>query len=332
MSCKTDESDNRTTYPLQSLLKPRGQRYTGQLFDISSRHSIQIVGDSSPAALIAPDLSHVVIDYFYHEGTYWRARVPLDGVQHVFGQAFNFSKARTRSGENGPELIVDHQGVPKPSMRWLNHLQSRFTFAADYSVELYPLEGELTGEPHHRVGDLIYSIEAVGPLGVRFNLRDALAGNLIGAHRLLSTREMVFERIVVENMHVLESPPLPLSDVQRRAALTASILRSHRASMSETYYLYRVCGTNNCTSGPLREIDRIASYNLVQRLGTLLYRFPISPRLYLRLRGLDSDPKVRKLVRDEFAQYISHPETVKRKRSYVRSRTQALRAARDARR
>jgi hypothetical protein len=302
------------------------------LFDVSSRHSVQIVHPSSPDTLIAPDDPYVVIDFFYHEGTYWRARVPLNGVQHVYGQAFNFSKARTRPGKDGPEVIVDHQGVPKRRIRWLNHLQSRFRFAADQSIELFPLASDLSGEPLHRVSDLIYSIEAVGPLGVRFNLRDALAGNLIGAHRLLSTREMVFERIVVENMHVLESPPLPLSDDQRRAALRASLLRSHRAGMSETYYLYRCCATNNCTSSPLREIDRIANYSLLQRLGALLYRFPISPRLYLRVRGLDSDPSVRNLVRHEFAQYVSDPATVRRKREFVRSRTQALRAARDTRR
>ena len=138
----------------------------------------------------------------------------------------------------------------------------------------------------------------------------------------MSTREMVFERIVVENMYVLESAALPLDDAQRCAALTASIIRSHRAGMEETYYLYRCFRTNNCTSSPFHEIDRIAHYNFLQRLGSHLYRLPLNPRLYLRLRGLDADPSVRKLVRAEFQAYISDPETVRRKRAYVRVRIQ----------
>jgi hypothetical protein len=276
------------------------------------------------------DDEFVVVDGLYHQGQFWRARIPLDGVCGIHGQAFNFSKPKTKAGEQGPELMVDYQGVPKRKIPGLNHVQSRFVFAADRMVGLYPLEGDTSGEPRERIGDIIYSIEAVGPLGVRFNMRDALMGNLISAHRLLSTQEMVFERIVVENMYVLESPELPLDAAKRRAALTASILRSHYAGMGETYYLLSCCRTNNCTSTPLREVDRIADYTPLQRLATLLYRLPLSPRLYLRLRGLDSDPSVRRLVRDEFAEFIHNPATIQRKREYVRSRTRALREARGA--
>jgi hypothetical protein len=250
-------------------------------------------------------------------------------VVAVFGQAFNFSKPRTRSGAAGPELVLDRQGVPRRRIPWLNHVQCRFQFAADRPIELHPLAAEHDARPSQHVHDLVYSIEAVGPFGVRFNLRDALAGNLIGAHRLLSTHEMVFERIVVENMHVLESPALPLDEDQRRAALVAAIVRSHRAGLGETYYLYRCCTTNNCTSNPLREIDRIVRYGFRRRLAATLFRLPLNPRLYLRLRGLDSDPSVRRLLREEFADYIRDPQTQQRKRNHVRRLTQALRNLRN---
>jgi hypothetical protein len=315
---------------LETVLHPRGRRYAGQPFDVSSRHSIQIVAQVDQSELIRRQQEFVVIDYFYHDGKYWRARIPLSGVQQIFGQAFNFSKPKTRPGPNGPELIVDHQGVPKRTIPIVNHVQCRFTFAPDRPIELFPLRGDATSAPQHQLFDLIYSIEVVGPLGVRFNLWDAMRGNLISAHRILSLREMVFERIVVENMYVLESAPIPLDERKRRAALTAALLRSHRAGMTETYYLCHCWGTNNCTSTPLQEIDRIADYNFWNRMGSMLYRLPISPRLYLRLRGLDSDHSVRKLVRDEFREYISDPETVRRKREYVRLRTRALRTRRKA--
>ncbi len=332
MADNVDEVRSQDGEVLQRVLHPRGRRYAGQPFDFSSRHSVSIVPPEHRGEPSTVDDGFVVVDYFYHLGRYWRARIPLDGVHFIYAEAFNFSQPKTRLGTNGPELILDHQGVPRRKISALNHIQSRFKFDAHQPVQLYPLHGVLSGPPCHVIDDIVYSIEAVSPFGVRFNIRDALLGNLIVAHRLLSTHEMVFERIVLENMYVVESPPLPLDGVQRRAALIASVQRSHRAGMNETYYLYRCFRTNNCTSSPLREIDRIVKYSFRQRIATLLYRLPLNPRLYLRLRGLDSDPTVRRLVSDEFAAYIKDPDTVRRKREVVRAHTKARRADRDAKR
>jgi hypothetical protein len=324
----SSQTESLRSTQLQELLRPRGRRYAGQPFDVSSRHSIQIVPQDESGELIRHGHETAVVDFFYHEGSYWRARIPLSGVEQVIGQAFNFSRPKTRQGPNGPELIVDALGVPQRKLPFVNHVQCRFKFALNQPIKLFPLRGDMSGAGQHELFDLIYSVEVVGPLGVRFNLRDAMCGNLISAHRILSIQEMVFERIVVENMYVLEGAPIPLDATKRRAALTAALLRSHRAGMNETYYLCHCWGTNNCTSTPLQEIDRIADYRLRHRIGSMLYRLPISPRLYLRLRGLDADPSVRKLVREEFRDYVGDPETSRRKREYVRQRTRALRALR----
>ena len=68
-------------------------------------------------------------------------------------------------------------------------------------------------------------------------------------------------------------------------------------------------------------------YSLLQRAGSLLYQLPFNPRLYLRLRGLDSDPTVRKLVRNEFEDYIQSAETQQRKRDTIRKKIRTKRAA-----
>ncbi len=310
---------------------PKATRYAGESVDVSSRHSINIRRNGNTNVLIDPHDNRVVVDHFFHEGVFWRAIIPVDGVNQVFGQAFNFSKIKTRPGANGPETVYDRHGMPKRKIRLLNHLQSRFTLKPDHFVELYPLGGDPRGTPTHQVDDFVYSVEAVGPLGIGFSLRDGLQGNLISAHRFLSTREMVFERLVVENQYVTESPALPLEDSEKRVLLTQSLLRSHRAGMTEVYYLFRVCGTNNCTSNPFQILDNVVRYRLVQRIGSSFYRLPLNPRFYLRIRGMDSDPSVRKLVRNEFEVFIRDPETQQRKRDYVRGRTRALRAAREAR-
>jgi len=313
-----------------------GKRYSGQPIDRSSRRSITILPrktDSTPppAARISAEDNTVTVDDFYHEGTFWQAVIPLNSIGQVAGQAFNFSKPRTKQGRHGPEILHDRLGLPKRTMPWLNHLQCRFVLTGQQAVRLYPEGSDTTGPPAHRVDDFVYSVDAVGPVGVTFNLRDGLAGNLFSAHRFLSTREMVFERIVIGGQYLTESPPLPLHETQKRALLTRSLLRSHRAGAHEPYYLYRPCRTNNCTSNPFQILDQVMDYSLLQRAGALLYRLPFNPRLYLRLRGLDAEPNFRKLLRDEFATYIHAPETQQRKRDTVRARVRAQRAARAAR-
>ena len=305
-------------------------RYKGELLDDSTRHSIVLRQQQSlpPEDRVADDL--LIADYFYHEGQFWAASIPIGGVEEIRGQAFNFSRVQTRAGKNGPETVYDPDGVPKRRAP-LNHLQSRFVMGQGQTVDLYPLGGAIEGEPVHRIDDFVYSIEAVGPPGVGFGLWDGLNGSLISAHRFLSTQEMVFERIVVENQYVIESAPLPLSAEQRQKLLLASLDRSDRAGMTERYYLYRCCGTNNCTSSPFELLDRAVDYNWPQRLGAKMYRLPLNPRAYLRVRGMDADPAHRKLVRKEFADYINAPQTQKRKRVYVKTKIRALRDARASR-
>lgn len=303
-------------------------RYCDQLLDDCSRHSIAI---REPAAATQDQLARqFVIDYFYHRGAFWTAVVPLDGVHEILGQAFNFSKVKTRPGDDGPQPVYDSDGVPKRRLPMLNHLQSRFRLKAGQTVDLYPLHSDPDGQPRMKIDDFVYSVEAVGPPGVNFSLRDGINGSLISAHRFLSTEEMVFERIVCERQYVLESASLPLDDVQKRTLLVTSLRRSHRAGMSEVYYLYRCGRTNNCTSNPFQLLDKSVDYSWRQWLGAMLFRLPISPRSYLRVRGMDADPDRRHLVRDEFADFISSPETQKRKRAAVKARVRQLRAARAA--
>jgi len=301
------------------VLMPRGSRYAGQAVDVSSRRSIEIQPSGDDNELIAANDSRCVVDFFYHEGEFWRAIIPLDGVERICGQAFNFSNPKTRRGKNGREILYDKHGLPRRTNRMLNHVQSRFTLKPDQPVELFRLRSDRSEASVHQIYDIIYSFEVVGPLGVTFNLRDALFGNMVSAHRFMSIQEMVFERLVVENQDVTESPPLPLDEREKRAVLVESVLRSHQAGMSERYYLFRMCGTNNCTSTPFQIVDRVVKYRWLPRIGSALYRLPISPRFYLRLRGLDSDPSFRKLVRSEFEAYITNARVQLRKPPVGRS-------------
>ncbi len=308
---------------------PAGTAYAGQAAAASSRRSIIIRLSGEGDALIAPDASQVIVDDFCHDGDFWRAVVPLDGVERVCGQIFNFSDPKTREGENGSEIIFDKYGRPLRKIPILNHVQSRFTLKTNKPVELYPPGTEQFDTPTHQIHDIIYSPEAVGPAGVMFNLKDGRTGNLLCAHRFMSIEQMVFERIAVENQYVSESPPLPLKESDMRELLIESLQRSHRAGMTDRYYLFRLCGTNNCTSNPLQILDKVVNYSFLGRIGALFYRLPLNPRFYLRIRGLDSDPSFRKLLRNEFEEFIARKETQQRKRDYVRQQIRIRRAAKE---
>lgn len=300
--------------------------YAGQPVDVTRRRSIYIRSVPDDASL--EKCRQLTVDYFLHDGRFHTAVIPLDTVSEVHGQAFNFSAPRTKATPDGTEVIRDRTGLPRRKIPILNHVQSRFRFAPGAGIQLYPLHAEDLSSPAAEIDDFVYSLEVTGPPGVKFNVPDGLRGNLLSAHRMLSTQEMVFERLVVESQTLTESPALPLADAEKRALLLQSLLRSHHAGMSEPYYLYRVCGTNNCTSSPFQILDRVVSYSAAGRLGSMLYRLPLNPRLYLRVRGLYPDYNERRMVVDEFATFIDDPETRARKREYVRSinaRKKALR-------
>ncbi len=283
--------------------------------DLSSKRSISIRSN---------DDKHVLVDFFYHEGQYWTANIPLRVVD-VFGQSFNFSNVRTRRGKNGPEIVHDQYGQPVPRFSFINHLQTRFKTDSGASVDLYPLHTDIelinqtSNQPTHQLNDFVYSVEATGPPGISFGFKNGLAGTLLCMHRFLSTQEMVFERVVVQGQFVWESPSLRLENKEKQTVLLKSLERSDRAGLDEVYYLYRCCATNNCTSNPFQIVDECVKYTFLQKLGALAYRLPLNPRLYLRIRGLDSDPTFRRLVRTDFESYIKASETQQRKRDTVRA-------------
>lgn len=300
---------NAPANEVSPVLMPKRSRYAGRPVDVSTRRSITLRMETL-------EEERVVLDYFYHEGTFWTATLPLDGVAEIFGQSMNFSSKKTKSGEHGREVIWGERGIPKYTVPLLNHIQTRFVMGKGQSVDLYPLGHDITGTPTYQIHDFVYSLEAVGPPGVTFNVRDAYFGNLVAAHRFVSTTEIVFERIVVEDYYISESPPIPLSNAEKKAVLLESLKRSHRSANNEKYRLFHLVGTNNCTSTPFHIVDKVRKYPFWRRLGTMLFRAPLNPRLYLRIRGLDSDPSDRKRLRDQFQEYIDEPATQQRKREH----------------
>ena len=291
---------------------------TGFMFGRRPKPTEHTVDTSSRRSAVIRETTadHLVVDHFYHAGEFWTALIPTDCVENIYGLSFNFSKIKTRRGK----VVFDERGQPKPRHGWINHVLCRFTLNKSRPVTLFPLFSDCqeSSERTNQIHDFIYSVEATGPKGVPFDFRNGMAGTLLCTHRFLSTLEMVFERIVIQGHYVWQSPPLPLTEKEKGTVLLRSLQRSTKANMDEVYHLIGCFGTNNCTSNPFRILDESIDYSLRRWLASLLYRLPLNPRLYLRLRGLDSDPGEYKFVRNEFEKYVSDTETQRRKRTVIR--------------
>jgi hypothetical protein len=247
------------------------------------------------------------VEGFYHRGQFWKAIIPKSGVSEIMGQRLNFSKPNRRK-----------DGTTKPRLFFLNHVQARLKMEPDKAVTLYPLNAEPTGEPAHSVADFSYSVEAVGPRGRKWNLSDALLGNLAIVHRFLSTEDVTFERIMRERMKVIQSPPLPLEPEIRNTMLHEAIRESHSMGVSKPYFMIRLpFSATNCSSEPLKLLDGVLRTPLLQRF---FHRLPVYPRGYLKLRGLWQHGKAAPTLNEEMADWIASDEAKARRQIHVENK------------
>ena len=257
-------------------------RFAGQAIDTRSRRSIEIV---------AQDADTITVDHFFHASRFFRAVLPRGAVARIHGQQFNFSGGTIRN----------------PA---LNHAQARFVLDPSHPIRLYPL-GQADGACIGRIWDFCYSVEVAGPRGVSWALEYSF-GDFACAHRLLSTSEVVFERIVRNGYEVEQSAPLALRRHEMNRALEVAIHRSHAAGMRQPYYLLTPrLGAANCTSTVFGILDEVLAerYSRRERLAArLLFRLPLNPRRYLRLRNaLPAGARMAPL-NQEFASLLAEPE------------------------
>jgi hypothetical protein len=273
---------------------PRWSAYAGQPFDLAERRPVTILTEHDAA---------IVVEGFYHAAEFWTAVIPRGGVQAILGQRLNFSKPLRRS-----------DGTSRPSIFFLNHVQARVLMHADQPLCLFPAGAEPIGEPAHRIVDFSYSVEAVGPRGRKWNLLDAILGNLAVVHRFLSTEEVAFERIVRARMTVKQSPPLPLEAKLLNRMLHEALQQSHAAGLDHPYFMFRLpCSATNCTSEPLKMLDRVIKTPLWR---SRFYRFPVYPSGYLKLRGLWQDGPTTPTLNEQMADWIGGDEVRRRRQAY----------------
>jgi len=249
-------------------------------FDFGKYKGLEIDQRSRRSIHITEQFGHQYgIDNFYHDGKFWHATIDVSGVRAVIGQQFNFSMTGRAP---------------------INHVQARFLMDFDKGIELKAADGSAGPIIH----DFVSSVEATGPVGVGFNFKDALFGNLVNAHRFLSTEQVVMDRIILEG-EVLQQVEVDLAPEERTAGLVKLLEDSERAGHSQAYWLFRMgFRSSNCTSTKFDALDAIVHYRTPINwvAAATLGQLPLNGALYLRLRGVlgDSVPTLNK----EFASLI----------------------------
>ena len=263
-------------------------RFKGQPIDVRTRRSI---------AIVAEDQDTLTVDHFFHRGQFHRAVIPRNAVKRIHGQLFNFSSGAW---------------LRNPM---LNHAQARFVLDPAHPIRLYPMDRP-PAEPIATLHDIVYSVEVASPHGVSWDLAYAF-GDLVCAHRLLSTEEVLFERVVLGGYRVRQSAELRLTPDERNRALESVLRRSHAAGMHQPYYLIdRHLRATNCTSSILDVLDEILAcrYTPMQRLiSRMLWRLPLHPRRYLRLRSALPSAAAMPALNEELAALAASPGMLRRR-------------------
>ncbi|MEX0679092.1 MAG: hypothetical protein WD063_18605 [Pirellulales bacterium] len=136
---------------------------------------------------------------------------------------------------------------------------------------------------------------------------------------------MAFERIVRERMTVLESPPLPLERELLNKMLDEAIRESHNVGLSRPYFMFRLpFSATNCTSEPLKLLDRVLR---TPRRRRFLYRLPIHPRGYLKLRGLWPIGPAPATLNEQMAEWLASDEAKGRREIHINKKKQIPKAA-----
>ncbi len=239
----------------ENAYMPRG-RYQGQLLDTRDRRSIRIFTDleASPYRQNADD---IIIANFYHEGKFWIARFPADGVDEIF-----FHK------------VVMKTKVPAA------HAQLRFKMKKGHEIELYAPAGAAV-PTSNKISDVVYSVEAMPVYGDKYDLFNGVRNHFGLGLRFMSIEEAYFKSIYLNDQHV-EQIPLSVLPNAEQTLLREALVRSDTLGMAQMYNTL----TRSCCTESFGLLDRSSARTWLRMPAYGLVVLPMLPRTYLWLRQL----------------------------------------------
>lgn len=225
-SCLCDPAD-----PFDPMAKmPKGP-YQGQCINSCQQRSVVLLS-SEEAANYGDSHRMWVVANVSHQGKFWVAKIPVDGVADVIYQIEHF-----------------------PAIVPAAHTELRFRFRKGKEVILLPQASNSTTEPV-RLSDLVYSVEAVTVPGEKYDVVAGLFDNFALAYRLVSLADRA-EQMIGQKQHRVEQLKLSLTPEQNQRLLQNAIERGNRAGMNRMYNTIEP----NCTTEVFYPLDAAINYD-----------------------------------------------------------------------
>jgi hypothetical protein len=181
---------------------------------------------SVPLAPFKKNADSVLLSNYLHEGKYWTAQIPRQGLK----------KVQVAFEEFMPQVF---------------HVFLIFEFLDKSSVYLTPQVGARAGQTV-RISNLVVSPEGIPPKAGKYNLVDAYMERYPIGIRTMS-RQQVIRWSVEKQKHKVEVFDLKLSSVQAKALLDSALESLTSKSFKVRYGLL----TNNCATSVLDYIDAV---------------------------------------------------------------------------
>jgi hypothetical protein len=199
-------------------------KYKDKCLDTSEQRNIRILRDRQ-AAPFSPTKDEMVVANFRHGGKFWIAKIPLGGVEQLIVQREDF-------------------GTLIPAA----HAQLRFKMKPGQEIVLYPQNTDPKPKPVHRLSDLVYSAEPVGPEDVAFDIASVAVANLPGANknlpqyviatRFTSLSERAHKMITIDKHQVVQFP-LNTTNAENRKILEAGLRQSDKQGYSTLFDVFQ---------------------------------------------------------------------------------------------
>jgi hypothetical protein len=206
-------------------------KYKGQCVDTSVKR---------PANIIRQDNDTIVFANFRHDGQYWIARAPREGVAHAIFQIEDFPT-----------------GVPFVKAA---HTQLRIIMKPGSEFQLFPQTANTdTGSAPIQVSDINWSLEYAAPAGVPYDVVQGEFDEYALVERLVSTHDRAAEQMLIDKNVVRQwELKIPTPD-ELNALLVNGITASDQVRLDE---MYLTLG-RNCTTELFNLIDATVKYPFV---------------------------------------------------------------------
>jgi len=239
---------------------PRG-KYKGRCYDTRQARPVQRLDASSAAAYGGAFAGELTLANVFHDGRFWVAHVPLDGVEVVLFQLEYF-----------------------PAIVPAGHTQMRVRFREDAPVVLDAQSPSDAGETAI-VRDLVFSVEAIGQVGYKYDIVRGVLDDFGAVYRVTSLSAKL-EHMIVRQGHEVEQWPLELAPGESQRLLESFAQESDTRNMQ---YMYNTLFLN-CTNEAVRVIDLSVDYSALEQIARFVAKvtefYPNVIRTALVARGL----------------------------------------------